>query len=216
MRKEIKIIPAINEVSFEEIKNKINLISGFFDFAHLDIADGSFTPNILWSEPEKLKSIKTDIKIEAHLMVLNPEYVFEKWMQKNIVRIIFNLETVNNFNFLSDKCRARGIEVGLSITPNTSFIVLKPYLYKIDLVQILAVSPGNSGQKFDGISLEKISALRAMSPSCLIEVDGGINLKTAKSAVSAGADILVSSSYVFGGDFLKIKNRIENLKNVLD
>lgn len=211
MKKEIKIIPAINEISFDEIKKKINLISSFSEWAHLDVADGSFTPNILWNESERLKDIETDIKIEIHLMVLNPEYVFEKWMQKNTARIIFNLETINNFDFLREECLKRGVEIGLSITPDTSYATLKPYLDKIDLAQILTVPPGNAGQKFEENSLEKISALRALSPNCVIEVDGGINPETAKYAISAGADILVSSSYVWSGD--NIEERIKSLKN---
>lgn len=212
--KKVEIIPAINATSLEEIEEKINLVSSFSEWVHLDVADGSFTPNILWNEPGKLEDIETDLKIEIHLMVLNPEYVFEKWLGKNTKRIIFNLETINNFDFLSRECRKRGTEIGLSITPDTSYIALKPYLdplRRIDLAQILSVSPGAAGQKFEEDSFEKISALRAFSPNCVIEVDGGINPDIAKKAVLAGADILVSSSYVWSGD--NIKERIKSLKN---
>jgi len=210
MKKEIKIIPAINENSFNEIERKLNLVSPFSDWVHLDIADGSFTPNILWNEPERLEDIETEIKIEVHLMVLNPEYVFEKWLGKNTARIIFNLETINNFDFLATALAKHGVEIGLSITPNTSYTTLKPYLDKIDLAQILAVSPGMSGQKFEENSLEKISALRTICSNCVIEIDGGINSETAKNAILAGADILVSSSYVWSGG--NIEERIKSLK----
>lgn len=213
MNNFIKIIPAINEISFSEIRRKIDLISPFSDFAHLDIADGTFTPNTLWNNPEDLRDLDFKISLEAHLMAKNPEEKFKNWILKNVKRIIFNLETISDFDLIFFECRKTGVQIGLSIAPKTSCIELKPYLDRIDLVQVLAVLPGISGQEFIYESLDKIKELREICGNCLIEVDGGVNNENAKIIIEAGADILASSSYIFSGGESEIKNRLESLKD---
>ena len=115
------IIPAINEVNFEEIKKKVLLVQSFGSkWAHLDVADGKFTKNVLWNNPEELKveSEKWKVKIEVHLMVESPEDVLEEWLKTGIKRIFVHYESIKDFELLKDKCGAAGVELGLAIGPH--------------------------------------------------------------------------------------------------
>lgn len=215
MQKKTQIIPAINEKTFDEVKEKIDSLRGISDWIHIDAADGSFTPNVLWRDPDDLDFLEeSNLAIEIHLMVLRPEEQVDKWLSKKIKRLIFNIESTSFTEVIIKKCHAAGMEVGISAGFYTPCRELFLFLDKVDLAQILAVWPGRAGQEFSDEALAKISELRAECPSCLIEVDGGVNPETAKKAVSVGADILVSSSYIFGGD--DIEKRIDNLKTILE
>lgn len=210
---EIKIIPAINETDFSEILKKIKIIKPISNWAHLDVADGSFTENSLWHEAADLEKLNSEISIEAHFMMKNLENKISEWLEYPIIkRVIFNLEASENPDFIMQICHKKGIQAGVSICPVSSLDLFLPYLEKADLFQILSVIPGKSGQKFTEDSLEKIKKLRKICPECVIESDGGINPDTAKKAAYAGADILVSSSYIFSGNISEIKNRMDGLK----
>lgn len=215
MTNEIKIIPAINETDFDEIHEKIKIIEPISGWVHLDIADGSFTENSLWHEPRDLERLNSEISIEAHFMMKNLENRISEWLKYPVIkRVVFNLEASENPDFIIQMCHKKGIQAGVSICPESSLDLILPYLEKADLFQILSVVPGKAGQKFTEDSLGKIKELRKICSECVIEVDGGINPDTAKKAIDAGADILVSSSYIFSGDISEIKNRMEGLKNV--
>lgn len=210
--KKIEIIPAINTQNFSEIKEKLNLIESFSDWAHIDVSDGIFTETLLWNSPVELKDLKTNLKIEIHLMVACPEKIIDDWLIKNVKRIIFNIESSDNPEYIIKKCDEYGIEAGISLGPREPISRLKPFFSSVDFFQILAVLPGRAGQEFLPQSLKKIKELRQECEKCDIEVDGGINPDTAKNATSSGANILVSSSYIFGGDILEIKNKVDSLK----
>lgn len=215
MTHEIKIIPAINEIDFSEILKKIKIIEPISDWVHIDVADGSFTENFLWHEPQDLEKLNSEILIEAHFMMKNLENKISEWLKYPMIkRVIFNLEASKNPDFIIQICHKKGVQAGVSICPVSSLDLLLPYLEKADLFQILSVIPGKSGQKFTEDSLEKIKELRKICPECVIEADGGINSDIAKNALNAGADILVSSSYIFSGNILEIKNRMESLKKM--
>ena len=194
------IIPAINEVNFEEIKKKVLLVQSFGSkWAHLDVADGKFTKNVLWNNPEELKveSEKWKVKIEVHLMVESPEDVLEEWLKTGIKRIFVHYESIKDFELLRDKCRAAGVELGLAIGPHIPVEGLFEYKGRVSYFLILAVEPGISGQEFQDNQLEKIRVLREKIPNAKIEVDGGINIRNAFDIKQAGADVLVSSSYIW-------------------
>ncbi len=194
------IIPAINEVNFEEIKKKVLLVQSFGSkWAHLDVADGKFTKNVLWNNPEELKveSEKWKVKIEVHLMVESPEDVLEEWLKTGIKRIFVHYESIKDFELLRDKCRAAGVELGLAIGPHIPAEGLFEYKGRVSYFLILAVEPGISGQEFQDNQLEKIRVLREKIPNAKIEVDGGINIRNAFDIKQAGADVLVSSSYIW-------------------
>mgnify|MGYP001564793533 FL=1 len=112
-------------------------------------------------------------------------------------RVIVHLEAVNNPDYILDIASRYNGEVALSIIPSTPADLLLPHVGSFSSFQILAVNPGFAGQKFSLESLEKIEFLRNVAPSARIEVDGGINLETARLAKIAGADIAASASYIF-------------------
>lgn len=207
---EVEIIPGANEEEFSEIEKKIRLLEPYSRWAHLDVADGTFTKNTIWHNAQDLVGFKTSLAIEVHLMILDIEERIQNWFLPSIKRIIFNLRASKDPAFAIEKCKEAGKEVGISIGPDVSFEEIKPYLDKIDVIQILSVYPGLAGQEFQDKNLEKIIHIRKQCPSCIIEVDGGMNADTAKKAIKAGANIIVAVSYIWkSGD---IKKAIESLK----
>ena len=211
MPKTIEIIPAINAANFEEVKNKIKLVEPYVRWVHLDVADGTFTPNTIWHNPIDLLTMETPLAIEVHLMISDMDTRWPDWILQNVRRIIFHLEAAHDPNFVLEKIKAAGKEVGVAAEPATDWKKLEPFCTKADLVQILAVPPGIAGQGFIFQTLDKIKHIRRAHPQGIIEVDGGVNLETGKNAAAAGANILVSANYIFSSD--NIKKAIEDLKN---
>ncbi|MBI5045482.1 MAG: hypothetical protein HZC14_00495 [Candidatus Niyogibacteria bacterium] len=209
----IEIIPAINTESFEEIKQKIKMVEPYAKWAHLDAADGTFTKNTIWHNPADLAGLETPLLLEAHLMIDRIERQIDHWLLPNLRRIIFHIEAAADPNFVIEKCREAGKEVGIAINPETPWTQPYPYLEKINLVQILGVHPGLAGQKFDTEVLHKIKAVRKECPGCIIEADGGMNEVTARQAVTAGADIITAASAIYGKT--DIGQAINDLKNAL-
>lgn len=195
-----EVIPAINEEEFSEVEKKIRLLEPHSAWVHLDVADGTFTKNTLWHNPQDLAGLETSLSLEVHLMILDVEERVQNWLLPSVKRIIFNLRASRNLAFVIEKCREAGKEVGISIGPDTPWLQLKPFWDKVDLIQILSVYPGLAGQEFIDENLDKIIHIKKQCPSCIIEVDGGMNPATAKKAVSAGADIIVSASYIWKSD----------------
>lgn len=208
------VIPAINATDFEAVRKQIETAANFFPLVgelppevlekegwiHLDIVDGKFAPNITWGKAGDLGQLTTNnlqLKFEAHLMVVKPELEIEAWLENGIKRIIVHLEAMSDPLFILDTCRKYDAQAGLSINPATSIEKLIPHIKNFKFIQILGVPPGLAGQKFDKKVLEKIKFLRKNYKDVIIEVDGGINLETAKLARKAGADIIVSASYIF-------------------
>ncbi len=208
----VEIIPAINAESFEEVKEKTMQIEAHAKWVHIDIADGTFTTNTLWHEPRDLAGLKTKLKIEVHLMLADMDLRWPDWILPNVSRVIFHLEGAHDPAFVIKKIKEAGKKVGLAIRPETPWQHAEPYLKHVDLIQTLAVVPGEAGQEFRPEILDKISHLRASHSEAIIEVDGGINPKTAIQCIYAGANILVSASYIFNSD--NIKKAIEELTNL--
>ena len=209
---KIEVIPAINAESFEEVKNKIKLVEPYTKWVHLDVADGTFTPNTLWHEPSDLLDLETDAFIEVHLMMADMDGRFSNWILPNVKRIIFHAEAAHDPEFVIGKIKESGKEAGIAILPQTRAEKGLLYCHKADLVQTLAVFPGKAGQEFHPEIVEKIKHIREKSKDCIIEVDGGINLETGKECVRSGANILVSANYIFNSS--SIEEAINNLKNL--
>lgn len=198
------VIPVINETNFEEIKRKIKLIEPYCEWVQIDIADGIFTPNKTWQNSSELADLQTFLNIELHLMVLEPEKNIEEWLKVSAVkRVIVHLEGVKDFEKLKNLTDQYQKELGLAINPETSWEILKPYLEKINFVQILAVKPGLAGQKFNPQIIEKIKALKNYKNDVILEVDGGITPENAHLLKALGVDILNSSTYIFNSRDIK-------------
>lgn len=193
----VEIIPAINARTWDEVVRKIRLIEPYTDWIHIDVADGTFTPNTLWHNPLDLVGFETKCNIEIHLMEDRPEDRIEAWLVEPVKRVIVHYEVTHGFDFIRHECRREGIQVGLSVDSHTSWTCLKPFVDAVDFLQILAVHASKAGQEFERHNLSKIKHLRAFAPKAIIEVDGGMNPEVGDECVKAGANILVAASYIF-------------------
>jgi ribulose-phosphate 3-epimerase len=207
---EKQIIPTILVKTFKEVEEKIKAVENYVDWIQLDIMDGIFVNNKTWDNPIDLKKIKTKAKLEAHLMVQNPEEIIDEWL-KNVDRVIIHFESkIEDLENLIKKVHSRRKQIGLAINPETNCKVIAPFLENIDLVLFMAVQPGWGGQVFESETLDKIKALREIWPKGNIGVDGGVDDKNAKQIFSAGANLLCVGNYIFRSK--DIKQTIEGLK----
>ena len=207
-----QVIPAIIAKDFEELKDKIKQIEPFVEWAQLDVMDGKFVDNATWNNPSDLKKLKTNLKLEAHLMVEKPEEVIDNWIKSGVKRIIIHYEATKKLDKIIKKIQDAGLEASIAINPETSANELSPFLNVSSILSVLimTVRPGRGGQEFIEATLGKIRALRERDENVKIEVDGGINLETAQKVVRAGADILAVGSAIFKSE--DIKKSIEELE----
>lgn len=204
----IEIIPAINADNFEEIKKRIKFIEPYTKWVQIDVADGTFTKNTLWHDFEDLLALETPVNIEVHLMMNDIDKKFENWLSASVKRIIFHIGASQDPEFVIKKIKEAGKEVGIAVGPHESLAMAAALKDKVDLLQILGVHPGLPGQKTDEYAFDKIRMMRKFCKECIIEVDGGMNKETAKKAIGAGANIIVSASEIF-----KDNNVEKNLKD---
>ena len=200
------VIPAVNAASFAEAKAQLEKIAGLFSeprgrFVHIDITDGKFTLHETWGTPEDYKELiasylKSGMQFEVHLMVQNPELVLNSWLAIGIQRVILHVEAMSDAEIITDQCRAVSVEAMLSANLETPIQELVKHSSEFSAFQILAVAPGKAGQIFSPEAFQKISSLRAAVPRATIEVDGGITREVAAAVKNAGANIVVSASYI--------------------
>ena len=200
------VSPSILSMDNTKSASEIDLIrkSGL-NFVHIDIMDGKFVPNCSFSDKE-MEYISKDsygLVNDVHIMVVEPWKVIDKYASYGADIITFHYEAcpsgkdvMNTINAIREK----GINVGISISPDTNPNVLDPYLDLVDLVLIMSVYPGKGGQKFMPNSLDKIRYIKNKRKEVVVEVDGGINGETSVLVRDAGVDLLVAGSYLFGHD----------------
>jgi len=193
----IEIVPAINVRTFAEVVDRIRTAEQHAHWVHIDVADGSWTPQSVWHEAKNLIGFSSPASIEIHLMTTDPIAKLPDWLKTPMARLIFHIEAAEDPRRMIHMLRDAGIEAGLAITPPTAPDVLLPYTDDVQLLQLLAVSPGPSGQGFDQKTLEKIAFLRERAPHLPIEVDGGIKEGTARACAHAGASFLVAGSALY-------------------
>ncbi len=206
------IIPAIIANNFEELAKKINLVDRYVDWLQLDIMDGYFVDNSTWNNPADLKKIKSKSKIEAHLMIKNPEDKISQWINSGVKRIIVHYESTKYLQEVINDIKKAGLEVGLAINPQTPVEVIDGFILDLDLVLIMTVEPGQGGQELIDDTLVKIKKIRDNYPNINIEVDGGINFETAPKVIQAGANFLAAGSIIFKSS--NIEETIKKLKNI--
>src|SRR3989338_1695817 len=193
----IEIIPSINVLDFVDLKSQIKKVEqyarpadGGVKWAHIDVSDGVFTKHVSWHEPKDLVGFKTKLKLEIHLMIDKPETSVDEWLLKSVNRVIFHQEATKSHQLLIDMIHKAKKEAGLAIRPETPWLKLFPYIDKVEVMQLLAVNPGPSGQTFNEEILHKLGHIRHVAPRAIIEIDGGVNISLARRCTSEGASIL--------------------------
>lgn len=171
-------------------KANINLL-------HIDIMDGHYVPNINLSL-DTCKEVRKEFPnmlLDVHIMATNPMDYIEKFSKISATYFTFHIDSTNFAHRMIMKIRESGMKVGVALNPGESLSLLEPIIGLVDMVLVMAIEPGFSGQKFIGSTYERIKALnkirRDMNLSFLINVDGGINDDNGKKCLQAGADILV-------------------------
>lgn len=211
MAKKIKIAPSILSANFSKLGNEVKeVVAAGADWIHIDVMDGIFVPNITIG-PCVIKSVrdKTDIPFDVHLMINDPLSHVEAFSKAGADIITFHIEACREVRHIIAKIKGLKKKVGISIKPKTPISLISPYLKEVDMVLVMTVEPGFAGQAFMPDMLEKIESLRRIY-SKDIEVDGGVDVKTAKDIIKAGANILVAGTSVFGGK--DYKKAIKTLK----
>lgn len=187
------------------------------DIIHLDLMDGHYVPNLSFGYPvvECFRKL-TDKPLDAHLMVTNPDAYIDPLAKIGVQWISFHQETVYHPHRLIQQIKAHGIKAGLALNPGTPVESVSALLPDLDFVLVMSVNPGYSAQSFIPSAIDKIKTLNALrktvNPSLLIEVDGGVSAANSELLKSAGADILVSASYIFKSD--NYTQAINSLKGV--
>jgi ribulose-phosphate 3-epimerase len=172
------------------------------DWAHLDVMDGEFVPNITFGPPV-IKAIRkcSDIVFDAHLMIQDPLRYIDSFADAGCDMITVHCEAEGDIHKAIAKIKARGLKAGISINPETDVRKMEEYLPYVDLVLVMTVHPGFGGQSFIADCVPKISWTKEWAKrngrDILVSVDGGVNKETAKVCVYAGADVLVAGSYLF-------------------
>lgn len=180
-------------------------MEAYCDAFHLDIMDGHYVPNITFG-PDIVRQIRSSTNkfLDTHLMIEHPEEYLDAFLDAGTDALTIHVETSDDAASLLRRIKERGVIPGITLNPETDIDLLKPYLPLVELVLVMSVRPGFGGQTYMDGSSERIAQLAAWrdeySYDYKISVDGGIQSVTSREATKAGADILVSGSYLFGAE----------------
>lgn len=215
----MRISPSILSVYDKDYEAVIKMLESVqADYIHIDVMDNIFVPNYTFDDAfVKILKKKTDIPLDVHLMITNPDEDYLNYIDAGADIVTFHFEATTNHAELIKKIKNAGAKVGVSIKPNTSVNVLEPFLDQLDLILVMSVEPGFGGQKFIPSAVEKIAYLDKLRKDknykYLIEVDGGINSETSKLVKKAGCDIIVVGSYLMNStSIVDTYNELKNTK----
>ena len=216
--KKIQISPSILSADFSQLGNEIKrLEEGGADMIHVDVMDGHFVPNLTVGPPV-IKALRKQcsIKFDVHLMISPVHKYIEAYADAGADIITIHPEATENLEESISKIKSLNKKVGVSLNPESKLDLITNYLEKIDLVLIMSVNPGFGGQKFMPEVLDKVKQLKEIKSkenmNFDIEIDGGINFDNCRSAIEAGANILVSGTTIFKSNNGDIKKNINLLR----
>ena len=199
---EVKIYPSVIAADFSNLERSLKSVEEVVDGFHLDIMDGVYVPNITFGMPV-VKAIRkiTNKYLDAHLMIVNADKYVDIFAELGVNSITVHYEAVTHLHRLIDRIKNLGCKAGVSLNPHTPVHLLEEILPYIDLVLIMSVNPGFTGQKFIESSIKKVEKLKRMIEQRNLQVDimvdGGVNKNNIYHLVKAGANSFVAGASIF-------------------
>ena len=200
-----QIVASILDCDFRRLAAEVEAVDSLVDRYQVDVMDGHFVPNLSFGFPilEAMRKL-TRRPLEADLMIANPDQFAAKYAAAGADYVIIHVEASEDPRKTFQEIRAAGAKPGISLSPGTPAEALRPYLAEVDMALVMTVRPGFGGQAFMTEQLELVKTIRRwcdeIGSNLHIEVDGGVKADTARQAVDAGADLLVTGSYIYGSD----------------
>ena len=204
-----KIAPSILSADFAYLAEEIKAVEqAGADILHVDIMDGHFVPNFTIGPPivAAIKKV-TRLPLDVHLMMTNPDDFIPDFIEAGSDYLTVHVETCPHLHRTIQSIKERGIRAGVTLNPATPLSAVEPILPEVDLLLIMSVNPGFGGQKFIPSVMDKVKAARRMIDGkglkVELEVDGGLKVENVGAISSAGADIFVAGSAIFGSNDYK-------------
>ena len=201
--KRLKIAPSILSAEFAELGCQVSEAEAAgADYIHVDVMDGRFVPNITIG-PLVVRAVRsvTSLPLDVHLMIEAPERYLEDFCAAGATGLTVHVETCPHLHRTVQQIKGLGCRAGVTLNPSTPVVALEEILSYVDLVLVMSVNPGFGGQSFIERTVRKIERVRSMldglGSGAELEVDGGIDVRTAPLVVAAGADVLVAGSAIF-------------------
>lgn len=211
------VSPSLLAADFLHLEDDVKMINeSDAQWLHLDVMDGTFVPNISFGFPvmEAVAKVCTK-KLDVHYMIDRPERYIKQTAKLGAMMMNVHIEATTHLHRTIQEIHDAGMMAGVTLNPSTPVSLLEDIICDVDMVLLMSVNPGFGGQKFIENTINKVKRLRRLidesGSKALIEIDGGVQAETAPRLVSAGADVLVSGSYVF-----KAKDPIATIKSLCE
>ena len=211
------VSPSLLSADFLHLEDDVKMINeSDAQWIHLDVMDGTFVPNISFGFPvmEAVAKVCTK-KLDVHYMIDKPERYIQQTAKLGAMMMNVHIEATTHLHRTIQAIHNAGMKAGVTLNPSTPVSTLEDIICDVDMVLLMSVNPGFGGQKFIENTINKVKRLRKLIDEsvskALIQIDGGVQAETAPRLVAAGADVLVSGSYVF-----KAKDPIATIKSLCE